>query len=477
MPVDNPLPGELWMMRDAEGRPIRGTVATITEHVITLVSFTGNRFHIAPSRLSATGWAFQEAPPTTTIVCARQNCSEFGILRVTNRDLCYCPRHMPAGTIATRVISGEAPPRSEPHTVGPAMPVCSSCERPSVIELDRFRIVQNYQVMAQGFQCESCHHAWAYIYEMPTSSNRAADDHYTDLLTSLDLIAERDGHRIDDGYVTQNGYTLFRRTDAQIPSFGVLPNPGLRLINRTITLSTTLPSNVVFDLSLRLASTPSVSEGSRRMGTTPSGGVSRVGGSPGREEPVVTEDRPARWNGVPNYHNAPELTARESVGRSRPRISTSPQKPVAQDTPLLVTQDSQWVTKSSGRLVRVTRVHTNRSTGTVTIHFREDAENSASTLMLLDDFSVTHRPFYPKNTATGTEAPVLAVDEEWENVASGEVATITDVDMSRELIRVRMTGSRVAQAVSYYEFLHGKWKKIVRRTWHERLGSIGDEDD
>ena len=158
MPEGTPLIGEIWEMLDGTGRSVRGVVADMTETVATLVSFTGNRFRIAPQRLVGT-WQFSQPPPPTALRCNRRGCAQAGILRF-QRGISpewVCPRHLPVGVQASLTTESLGLPQTPQAPQAPTV-LCPGC----TLEIDPIEDSRVSTSQVTFWQCPACNQRWGY---------------------------------------------------------------------------------------------------------------------------------------------------------------------------------------------------------------------------------------------------------------------------------------------------------------------------
>lgn len=157
MPVGRPAVGELWQSVDSEGRVIRGVISEMLQTIVTLVSATGNRYRVAPSRLLVS-WTYEAPPPRTPFVCSRRGCSSTAVFQYSrgmSPDY-VCPRHAPSGTRLELLNDDPNFGASRSVPASRASLPCPACHSPDPIEDRSLNVLD--EVM--GWSCLHCNNRW-----------------------------------------------------------------------------------------------------------------------------------------------------------------------------------------------------------------------------------------------------------------------------------------------------------------------------
>jgi hypothetical protein len=126
----------------------------------------------------------------------------------------------------------------------------------------------------------------------------------------------------------------------------------------------------------------------------------------------------------------------------------------------LVRPGSRWIQPENGRLVQAISLRD----GIVT--FQQDSWVNRLTI---DDFVSSHRP-YAKDLAQEPEVtPLTPVfpNEEYESLEG--VIRVVSIDSKRERVEVTWADGHRRNAINLREFTTGRWRKIERRSFYERL--------
>lgn len=421
----NPLEGEVWEMTDPSGRVIRGVIADVSTSILTLISFTGNRFRIAPDRLHSS-WRFFQSPPNTGLRCTRRGCSRAGILRYTRGQVevdWVCPRHLPVGVHATLTTEslGARQPEHTPQIVtvssepSIAANICPACAFADPVEELRCQL----PAYASLWICTRCPSRWCLI-SPPTHDQPTADEIRVALsianYTIREIVATR---------AIQAGGTL-TSLYAGIP---VRWDPAFE---------PTSPSCIRLTLA-----------GGPEHRTSP--------------EPFVTMGRghpPTPQEGVMVSSSRP-TTAEASPAESEGLLNSMTPSP-------FINKGSRWVNRSTGELVEVDRLGRSTEGDEPVVHFKRVSDShEVNSVLLLRDFEVIHRSYTQEFTRTSEAVAEVLKDEEWEHVETGEVVVIDSVDTKRNLVIVVAKEKR--RSVLMLDFVNCKWRKIVRRTAYARL--------
>lgn len=494
MPAGQPQVGEVWEMLDGTGRSVRGVVSDISPTILTLVSFTGNRFRTTPSRLDIT-WRFSQPPPPTALRCNRRGCGQPGIMRF-QRGMSpewVCPRHLPVGVQATLTTESLGVPQT-PQAPEQVLSRCPGC----TLEVEPIEDARCSTDIITFWQCPACNArwgAWSLTPEWGARDERTAS-FIREVLTAYS--------------------EHLRALHVTISQIDALPGV-IEMLLRSPHLEETLPSTIPqmysflgfnlrpnFDLPdttpiiIRVtgapivrAVAPTVNErGWRLLPQAPRPTIEQTAAQLAHALRMDRElrpdrDRPLRPGEIAIVGDT-EYVGRFPIRREiqiEPLVE--PFAPASPDETALMTAmaptpyaavGQRWVNRSTGDLVEVTRVRLTDDRSTQAVHFRRVADGiESSHALVLEDFLRECRPYVAKSSAP-VQVPVAQVikDEEWEHIDSGEVVTIDTVDTRRDLVIVQQKEGK-RRSVPLYEFANAKWRKIVRRTSFDRLLDLEDD--
>ena len=506
MPVDDPAVGEVWETTDATGRTVRGILADVTATIVTLVSFTGNRFRISAGRMA--GWHFIQAPPNTGMRCTRSGCNQPGILRYTRgpETIWTCPRHLPVGVQAQLTTESIGVNRPTPPVPAPAPAAvnrsCLSCGSVDPVE-DVSITLPPTSVL---WRCNLCNARWVIVDMTGVVVQAFGNDESSVIRQILDdtrvqLLAEN--YRIEE---IQTADPRFQQMFDFHHHTGSILEPGRTGYLDTVTLYAGIPVRALHDangptpsIRLRLAGGPEfrapVRPARQMLGPLvpnveglPVSGVTRfndivlqrtlpaptpVGVTAGA---YVVGD-PHFVGVIPPRQDYPFRVSPEETVALRQRLNDHGLGALLEEmapTPF-VTKGSQWRNGSTGDIVVVDRLGQSTESPETVVHFRRVSDDMKTGMVLLQrDFETMFKPYtqerlYAKEDKSSVE---VLKDEEWEHVESGITVIVESVDLKRNLIVVEGKGKR--QSLPILDFQKGKWKRLIRRTAYDRL--LEDEE-
>jgi hypothetical protein len=485
MPTGIPIVGEVWETTDPTGRRLRGVLSDITPHIITLVSFTGNRFRIAPLRLMTT-WVFSQSPPPTALRCTRQGCSQPGILRYQTgtQPEWRCPRHLPVGVNARLTTESLGAPRPEPPLPPPngERAVSCRCGNPDPSEDARVQLPPGVHLWI----CHRCSERWCLITDFGAPSNVDHNQRMFDLLNDVRVALSVENYYIQEITTTPQTYRVFEAATFQ----GATPaqRENLRDITGDVVVYAGLPirnpAGFVQEmprdtlLNLRLGGGPEhrLLPPERPDPTFPpptngSVGVAMQIGDQstpiqttlGPSERVLIE-RPENVDFINGNFSFPPVTLESSGDELLDTMNIS----------AFISKGSRWVNRGSGQIVEVSHMGRATDSGDPVVHFKPISDDhAANTVALQPDFEALYRPLVPETT--GRDEPIIEIlkDEEWEHVETGDTVVIEAVDTKRNLITVVAKDRR--RSVRMIDFVNNKWRKIVRRTAFARVLDLDDD--
>ena len=479
MPNGNVLLGEVWETNSPEGRTIRGIIADVSTTILTLVSFTGNRFRISPDRFAGT-WRFVQAPPATALRCSRRGCTYAGILRFTRGSTAewVCPRHLPVGVqaVLTTESIGQPAPTPTPTPPGPAPDVevasihCLNCSNPDPVEDHRASL----PAAASLWTCTRCNERWCIISSSPDWGS-AWEQAMFDTLQQVRVTLAIENYVIQEMTTTMATFRSFEREARVEFASQDVAYAGIR-VGWSATFAMEHPANTL--LRIRLRGGPH-----HRTELLPRGTALRAvvdGNVIGvvdrfeattetpRDVAMITPYTPGRTNlGPISFERTfPPSSESEAAGFLNSMAPTP-----------FVSKGSRWVNNSNGDIVEVAYLGRSTDGSEPVVHFKRISDTLESNqMMLLRDFETMHRVFAHDTTKRRERETVVEVlkDEEWEHVESGEVVRIDSVDTKRNLVIVMggattPTVSAKRRSVSMLDFVNAKWRRIVRKTAFARL--------
>jgi hypothetical protein len=454
MPNGNPLVGEVWETTDPTGRTIRGIVADVAPNVLTLVSFTGNRFRIAPSRMVST-WRYAQAPPNTALHCSRRGCTHPGILRFVRGQQpdWVCPRHLPVGVQASLTTESLGPTRPEVRPTPPGVidaefvevtPIrCIRCRNPDPVEDHRIQLPPSCSLWV----CHSCNEHFCILSGLEPALSIQPEQYLRNVVDDIRF-----------GLTVEN-YNIQRIS---------VPAPIFRVFTR---FASAIESNHCVYAGLTIESVAEVPNNAAL--------VIELGGGP-QYRPPPRPTQPARV--VPDEPRA--RTMRETFDQLYGRVAERvvPLVPIAEEsqadahellddmapTPFIST-GTRWVNRSTGDIVEVVRLGSTTDGNEPVVHFKRVSDtHEPNTVLLQRDFENMFRSYVQPGTSTPTGRVVdILKDEEWEHVESGEVVKIDVVDTKRNLVTVIAKERR--KSVPMADFINAKWRKLVRKTAFARI--------
>jgi len=462
MPNGNPLVGEVWETTDPTGRTIRGIVADVVPNVLTLVSFTGNRFRIAPTGMT-NSWRYVQAPPPTALRCSRRGCGQPGILRfVRGQQIDWvCPRHLPVGVHATLTHESLGPVRPNETRSAPPPPGvvdaeftevvpmrCSQCHNPDPVEDHRIDLLPNCSLWI----CHRCNARWCVLFGLEAfTNNEASEQRLRNIVDDLRVALALENYSVEQITTTPRILGIFERfAEAGIPGCSVAGinirwSPEFGVVNQP---------NTVFRMELR---------GGPEHRAAPRSALPRLA--------LFGEPRP----------RLDEMGA--SLAPSDVSMSTSSLVPIAQESqaaehelldnmaPIpFVSTGTRWVNRGTGEIVEVVRLGSSTDGNEPVVHFKRVSDSLEANMVLLQrDFDSMFRSFASTQPNNRAHEPVVEIlkDEEWEHVESGEVVKIDTVDTKRNLVTVIAKERR--RSVPMADFVNAKWRKIVRKTAFARI--------
>lgn len=475
----------MWEMLDGTGRSVRGVVSDISDTILTLVSFTGNRFRTTPRGLDVS-WRFSQPPPPTALRCNRRGCSQPGIMRFQRgvSPEWVCPRHLPVGVQATLTTESLGVPET-PQAPEQVLSRCPGC----TLQVEPIEDARCSTDIITFWQCPACNTrwgAWSLTPEWGARNERTCSfirevlAAYSEHLRALHVTI---GHlEVLPGVIEMLMRTphLEETTPATIPQMYSLLGFNLRP-NFDLPQTTPIIIRVSGAPIVRMAP-PEASGGWRLLPQAPRPTIEQTAQQMAQ---ALRMDRALRPGEIAVV-GEPEYVGRFPIRREIPvQPLVEPFSPASPDETALMTAmaptpyaavGQRWVNRSTGDLVEVTRVQPTDDRTTQAVHFRRVADGiESSHALVLEDFLRECRPFVAKSSAP-MQVPVVEVikDEEWEHRDSGEVVVIESVDTKRDLvIVVQKEGKR--RSVPWYEFANAKWRKIVRRTSFDRLLDLEDD--
>jgi hypothetical protein len=499
MPADDPAVGEVWETTDATGRTVRGILADVTANIVTLVSFTGNRFRISAGRMA--GWHFVQAPPNTGMRCTRSGCNQPGILRYTRgpETIWTCPRHLPVGVQAQLTTESIGVNRPTPPVTAPAPASvnrnCLNCGSVDPVEDVSITLPPTSSL----WRCNLCNARWVLIDMTGVMVQAFGNDESAVIRqivddTRVQLLAEN--YRIEEIQTAdprfQQTFDFYHRTQSIL-------EPGRTGYLDTVTLYAGIPVRSFLDangptasLRLRLVGGPEfrapVRSPRQMLGPlVPNVEGRPVDGTTRFDDIVLQRTVPAPGTpleastrfyvtGEPHFVG-PMLTrvdrafrveagdAAQTIGALLEEMTPTP----------FVTKGSQWRNGSTGDIVVVDRLGQSTESPETVVHFRRVSDDMKTGMVLLQrDFETMFKPYtqerpYAKEDKSSVE---VLKDEEWEHVESGITVIVESVDLKRNLIVVEGKGKR--QSLPILDFQKGKWKRLIRGTAWDRL--LEDEE-
>lgn len=496
MPEGNPIVGEVWSMIDQTGRTVRGIVADVTPNVITLVSFTGNRFRVAPARMLA-GWVFSQLAPATALRCSRGRCTQAGTLRFQRGTTpeWVCPRHLPVGVQASLTTESIGLPQTVTPTLTEQCPVC---ENEDVEPTEDARVSTRFVTF---WQCGGCATRWGAL-EIPASLPRLEIPDYVRMaIQNFVAVARELQVTITEIHASPNLYLHLHLQAGAVPSaaghpeylgYPLVSDASLgndpRVVLRTRGAPVVRPAPRAGDV---LAMTPQGPQWTAPVGPEVTESVAQALRQDRAERRVPNPlaslmgavgaifeglDMPAEVMSDLAAMHGIHVSESEYVGAFPIRQEIPiPPLPGTPTTPF-VAVGQKWVQRKTGDILEVTRVQPTDDRTTTAVHFRRVSDGvESSSAMVLEDFLAECRPFTQKNSAPAPVPSVFVLqDEEWEHIESGEVVKIDSVDSKRDLVIVAQKDSK-RRSVALFEFVNAKWRKIVRRTAYARLLDDGDD--
>ena len=488
MPVDDPAVGEVWETTDATGRTVRGVLADVTANIVTIVSFTGNRFRISAGRMG--GWHFMQAPPNTAMRCTR--CTQPGILRFTRGTThdWVCPRHLPVGVqaqLTTESLGVNRPtspvPPSAPASINRS---CLNCGSVDPVEDTRVQLPPTSSL----WMCNLCSARWAIIDMTGVLVQAFGGDESAVVRQILDdtrvqLLGEN--YRIEE---IQTAETRFQQIFDFYHRVSSPDRAGATGYLDTVTLYAGIPVRLVLTdgasgaLRLRLAGGPEFRAPARQNRAVtalipnvegrPVDGVTRFDDivlqrtvpAPGT---VYIADQPHFVGIIPTRVDRPfrveSEAAAQTIGALLEEMAPTP----------FVTKGSQWKNSSTGDIVVVDRLGQSTENRETVVHFRRVSDDMKTGMVLLQrDFETMFKPYTQERPYAKEDKISIEVlkDEEWEHNDSGITVIVESVDTKRNLVVVEGKGKR--QSLPLLDFQKGKWKRLIRRTAYDRL--LEDEE-
>ena len=486
MPNGNPLVGEVWETSDPTGRNIRGIVADVTDTIITLVSFTGNRFRLSPARLLSS-WHFYLSPPNTALHCTRRGCRSAGILRYLRGSSpeWVCPRHLPVGvqaSLTTESIGapGFQPPPPPAETLANLTPEgvsvrCLGCGNTDPVEDSRVQLLEH----AALWICGRCNERWCFISANPAYIRTNADVAMLDVLVEARVQLAVENYRIEEITSAPSVFHVFERLTREA---GPGPDP-------------TQPRPVSY------AGVP-IRNGLDFYSQNPIGTLLRVqlaGGPEHRPPPRLERQQAMNVNfglmyggeapvpAPPPPVPVPYPVGNFEIGSQRPYQDGRAEGTVGVNrtdagglldsmapAPPYISQGTRWVNRSSGEVVEVDHLGTSTDSNEPVVHFKRVSDDMEVNLVLFQrDFSAMFRPYTQETPRIEERVVEVLKDEEWEHVESHAVVKVDSVDTKRNLVVVLDKDKR--RSVPMLDFVNAKWRKIVRRTSYDRLLELEDD--
>jgi len=425
MPFNDPRVGELWEMRDIEGRAVRGVVADVSPASVTMVSLTGNRSRVAPRSLSL-AWNYVSAAPRTAYNCARRGCDLRAIFRYyRGRSPEYaCARHLPVG-IRSEILPDQpdAPGQPSLEVTSPApCPQCNNLEPIEVLPDPNASGLDLPPPEASEWTCPLCSARWILIVTRPDVDYGA--NWQITALTHARNRAARQGREVVS---VQTGVSTFS-------AIVMAENLGSDVGNTAV-----LWGNVPLTWSLPLPGVP----GAWMRLQLRSQAVMR---RPRERIPTANDSM------LQLLRNASEEVVAPMDEREIHRV---------------IIPGTRWVHKGQGQTVEIMGVENGA------VAFRADEQ---SFRMTVEDFLAFHRPFAMDSGASPPPTmplPEIAPGEEWTSIEG--TVTIVDVNSKREQVSVRWAhGSQKTSRLDLRAFAGDKWRRVVRKTAFQR---IMDEDE
>ena len=473
MPDGNPLVSEVWEMQDGTGRAVRGVVSEIAPNVITLVSFTGNRFRISPTGLVG-GWHFVQPPPPTALRCNRPSCNLPGTMRFqrgTSPEW-VCPRHLPVGVQASLTTESLGVPTT-PQAAPVLTSICPGCQ----LNIEAIEDIRLSTTDVQAWHCPACNTRWA------TLAGEGGQADTSRIMTAVEgfSVRVRDVYmRISMLEADLAGLTYLLNGTTEPSSEGSLSG-GFQGV--PVQMHQSLPAGVL--IRFRLTGTPTFQEPPAvsnavtqwtRVGATSGNGVSeavahalrtdREERAPRSYDTLISAvgTTPVGQVAYSTYTAMPERSPEEVSWVAGQTTAVSPYVHVGQ----------RWT--MSGDLIEVTRINQTDDQSAMMVHFKRVADGiESSTALLINDFLSYCRPYVLKSSEPVAPPTIVVLkDEEWEHRESGEVVVIDYLDSKRDLVIVVPKNGK-PKSVPFYEFANAKWRKIIRRTSYDRILELEDD--
>lgn len=423
MPFNDPRVGELWEMRDIEGRAVRGVVADVTSTAITLVSLTGNRSRVPPRSLNL-AWAYVSAP-RTAYNCARRSCDQQAVFRYYRGQSpeYACARHMPVGTRGELLPDQpDAPGQPSREVTAPTpCPQCTHLEPVEVLADPNATGLDLPPPEASEWTCPLCSARWILIITRP-DVNYGTHWQMT-ALTAARNRAMRQGHEVVSVQTSASTFGVILINEHLEPEVG---NAAVLWGDVPLTWSLPLPGVAGSWVRLQLRSRAVTRQTRERV---PAANDSMLQLLRNASEEVVTP------------------MDEHEVHR-------------------VIVPGTRWVHKGQGQTVEIMEVENGA------VAFRADEQ---SFRMTIEDFLSFHRPFsFDASPAPTMPLPEIAPGEEWTSVEG--TVTIVDVNSKREQVSVRWAhGGQKTSRLDLRAFAGDKWRKVIRKTAFQRI--MDDEDD
>ncbi len=458
MPNGNPQVGEMWLMRDSQGREQRGIVADLTDTIITLVSLTGQRFRSSP-QLFNSNWSYTSAAPRTGLICVRGGCSDTACFRYRRdgSDEYTCPRHLPVSTPATYLTESVLGVR---NTLKHPEIICPSCASPD--PTPDFGVALPEGAVWSWWACHLCGRAWITVPAPPSEIVPAPDRGrwYTTTITSAMQYATHMGLRIN-------------RIDMGAATFGDIQTTSPEVVLDRV--------NVQLVLELLSTLAIIVLDGRPRRIQRAAMPVTRLGGRPNRpglemgagpdvqtQEELTTMVRTARQES----YSLPDVGTRTTptsggllVSRPIPRLPVVNQQPTLPapvvDVPT-VPPNTNWKSRTDGHIVQVLSRTVEDSLEVV--HFRREGaliRMSATVSTFRKEYEVLDE----SHVITHTTAQV---GEEWSDHLTGETLHVHQINQKKmEVAFIRPDGK--VRFISFRQLASGEMHRIVRRPVYAHL--------
>jgi hypothetical protein len=432
--------GEVWTT-EAGDRQVQGVVASVTPDIITLVSFTGNRFRASPDRVLGM-WSFSQPPPYSEVSCYRPGCTSPGIL-VYNEQVYTCPNHAPIGVVSRLIWPS--------REVIPSIPPSAVCSIPCPFcsNVDTVENLQAAHTLISSWQCLRCGEQWvsAYIEGEPLQS---------DIQLLLDTVSARN-LTVESIIVSS---AAARSLTWNVNREGVEGGAPILLFGRPLRTVDSLHRDRGEVMLVHL----SRNSVARRWTTGIANVEPETPPPPEVENPVperemFTVNLAVQVDYPDNSMVGGDITIRSGTGTPESGGTVTIQEI---DPP---TPGSQWVNKRSGAIVTVTKVIPGEG-----VHYKDEG---SSFIMTLTDFLEIHtRREY---TVPIVMAVVPVVGEEWENTLDNLVYSVTEVFVNRMTVIVERLSDSNKISVKLQDFSSTYWKKVQRRTAYEHL--LDDDED